>query len=95
MTFATSTLQSTLCRLENYTTECPAADTAQPHHLDWGSMSAPISLDAYVRYPDCGRLVAEAPSLQPYFAGCVSMVEWVFKMEYFVWKVSMNATHSV
>eukprot|EP00667_Euglena_gracilis_P008151 EG_transcript_8241 len=67
MTFATSTLQSTLCRLENYTTECPAADTAQPHHLDWGSMSAPISLDAYVRYPDLQLYPTVAGAVVPIY----------------------------
>lgn len=54
LTFDASTGDGALCRLMNYSTECPAGDTELPWYLDWGSLTSPISSDKYARYPDRG-----------------------------------------
>eukprot|EP00667_Euglena_gracilis_P017536 EG_transcript_18495 len=67
MTFTASTAEATLCRLQNYSAECPAGDTAQPWYLDWGSFAAPLPAAAYQGYPDLQLYPTVAGAVVPVY----------------------------
>eukprot|EP00667_Euglena_gracilis_P008108 EG_transcript_8205 len=67
LTFDASTGDAALCRLMNYSKECPAGDTDQPWYLDWGSITAPINSDPYVRYPDLQLYPTVAGAVVPVY----------------------------
>eukprot|EP00667_Euglena_gracilis_P011063 EG_transcript_11275 len=67
LTFDASTGDGALCRLMNYSTECPAGDTELPWYLDWGSLTSPISSDKYARYPDLQLYPTVAAAVVPIY----------------------------